>query len=172
MNTIYLKIKRDFRALSKSRLAIAIIWLGVIADGIRRGAGVPTSQWGYDSHIEHYVVFVLTLPFFLIFFGMTLTERYQCKENIFKKWQEKYQNKIDRVKSLIEKKISIESLIKFSKRLNSDALFAFELLSTGISGLITTFYTSKVMGCYILSGALISAAMGLFAFLLSKPADK
>lgn len=140
------------RSFSMSRVAIVGIWLGFIADAIRQGASIPASRWAYHTLINRYGLVILILPFVVSYFAMTLPRRFQ--------------HRFDRFNNRMEKKYWYGVMDRFSKRLDADSLFVLELMSTGVSGVITTAYTSEATACYIICGAFFSAGSGMFAFLL------
>lgn len=136
-----------------SNFLIVIIWLFFLRDAYLQGRNIPTTTLLENAPTET-VILILTLPF--LFF---LTAGFFQRKSLIE---------IPMLTKYIDKKYGNGTFQAFVSKLRPITLFTLGCLLLGITGLVSTYLSTKNPSGYLVGGFFISGGIGLLiAFLLS-----
>lgn len=133
---------------------VPAIWLLFLADAFRQGISLPIAAAKFPPFPETMDVILITFPFLFLLFAAFIQ-----RERSFR---------IPFLTKLIDRWLGEGALGRFLARLRPTALFMVASVVLGLTGLISTYFTTKSYAAFLLSGFFISAGLGLLgAHLLS-----
>lgn len=140
--------------MKTSDFLIAAIWLFFLSDAYFQGRDIPTTTLLKNVPLETILI-ILIFPF--LFF--LLAAFFQRKSLLLKaSWISKF----------IDKKYGNGTYKKFVHRLKPITLFTLGCLLLGVTGLVSTYLSTKNPSGYLMGGFFISGGLGLLvACLLS-----
>jgi hypothetical protein len=140
--------------MSKSNIAIALIWLYFIGDALMQGIGMPKSKLVELFPAQQAASIILIFPFVFFLFAAFFQRKRDFKPTMFIGY--------------FDKKYGQGASEIFINKLRPITLFMVAAFTLGLSGLLSTYLTTKAMSPYIMSGFFLSAGLGLLsAYLLS-----
>ena len=137
--------------MNKTYLIIIAIWIFVIADALRQGTGIPSSEIAnrfFDSQIQPLIIlfpflFFLVVPFF---------HRGEIETNEF---IPKF------ISTWVDNKFGENATQLFLRKLRPVKLFMCAALTLGISGMVATYTSTNAYSSYNISAFFAAGGFGL-----------
>ncbi len=137
--------------MNKTYLIIIAIWVFVLADALRQGASIPSSEIASrfnDSQIQPLVILVPFLFFLVVpFFNRGETETNEFIPKSISAW--------------VDNKFGKNATQLFLGKLQPVKLFMCAALTLGISGIVATYKSTNAYGSYNISAFFAAAGFGL-----------